>query len=90
MRECFGCVFEPLIDVMYLCVTNVLPAPAVFELGLMGTCLPYSLIKLGIIQSRLWCRVRSQPCYCDMNSKYLVFDKRMKAIFTELISNAFF
>lgn len=48
------CVFEPPIDFMCLCVTNVLPAPAVFDLGLMGACLLYSLIKLGIIQRRLW------------------------------------
>lgn len=54
MRECFVCDFEPQIDVMYPGVTNVFPAPAVFYLGLMGTCLPYSLIKLGIIQRRLW------------------------------------
>lgn len=39
------------MDVMYPRVTNVLPAPAVFDLGLMGTRLPYSLIKLGIIQT---------------------------------------
>lgn len=39
-------MFEPLIDVVFLGVTNVLPAPAVFDSGLMGTCLSCSLIKL--------------------------------------------
>lgn len=55
-----------LIDVMYLRVTNVLPAPAVFDLGLMGTHLPYSLIRLGIIKRRLWSWVGGQSCHWDV------------------------
>lgn len=85
MRECFVCNFEPQIVVMYPGVTNNFPTPAVFYLGLMGTCLPYSLIKLGIIQRSLWSRVVSQSCHWNINPKYLVFDKLMKNIFTELI-----
>ncbi len=63
------CVHEPLIDVTYLRVTNVSPAPAVFDLGLMGARLPYSLIKLGIVQSRLWSWVGRESCHWDMNSR---------------------
>lgn len=48
------CVLAPQIDVTYLGVTNALLAPAVFGLKLMGSCLPYSLIKLGGIQRRVW------------------------------------
>lgn len=75
MRERSVYDFQPQIDVMYRGVTNVLPVPAVFYLGLMGTYLPYSLIKLGLIQRRLWSRVGSRFHRWDISSQYFVLNK---------------
>lgn len=87
MRECFVSILQPQIDAMYLSITNVLPAPAVFYLRLMGTCLPYSLIKLGIIQRTLWSwGVGSQSSHLDINSKYLT--NLLQAFSLSLYSNS--
>lgn len=76
-----------LIDVMYLCVTSVLPSPAVFDVEMTGTCLPYSFITLGMVQGRLWLWVGSQSCFCHMYQSE-VFDKIIKAILSEILSQS--
>lgn len=76
LRERFLCVNgqcvceESLIDVVYLCKKKkkILPSPAVFDWRLMGTCFPYSFIKLGMIQSRLCSQVGCLSCI-EINTK---------------------